>query len=50
MIDVKRWGYLVLLIGIAMTAQTHDSDYVAPSEAVPRGKAAQDASRIAEPW
>ena len=39
MIEVKRLGYLFLLIGIAMTGQTHDSDYVAPSEAGPRGKA-----------
>jgi uncharacterized protein len=39
MIEVKRLGYLILLIGIAMTGQTRDGDYVAPSEAGPRGKA-----------
>ncbi len=39
MITVKRLSYLLLLIGIAMTGQTHDSEYVSPSEAVPRGKA-----------
>jgi predicted DNA-binding protein with PD1-like motif len=39
MINVKRLSYLFLLIGIAMTGQTRDSEYVSPSEAVPRGKA-----------
>jgi uncharacterized protein len=39
MIKVKRLSYLLLLIGIAVTGQTHDSEYVSPSEAVPRGKA-----------
>jgi hypothetical protein len=42
MIKIKRLGYILLLIGIAaMGGQTHDtaSEYVAPSEAVPRGKA-----------
>jgi predicted DNA-binding protein with PD1-like motif len=39
MITVKRLSSLLLLIGIAMTGQTHDSEYVSPSEAVPRGKA-----------
>jgi predicted DNA-binding protein with PD1-like motif len=39
MIEVKRLGYLFLLIGVAITGQTHDSEYVSPSEAVPRGNA-----------
>jgi predicted DNA-binding protein with PD1-like motif len=39
MINAKRGSYLLLLIGIAMIGQTHDSDYVALSEALPRGQA-----------
>jgi uncharacterized protein len=42
MIKVKRLGYLLSLIGIATVighSQARASDYVAPSEAVPRGKA-----------
>lgn len=42
MIKVNRLGHVLLLIGIGTkSAQTHDavSEYVAPSEAVPRGTA-----------
>jgi hypothetical protein len=50
MIEIKRFGYAVLLIGTAMTlgysqettsehSQQSTSQYVAPSEAGPRGKA-----------
>jgi predicted DNA-binding protein with PD1-like motif len=39
MINAKRLSYLLLLIGIAMMGQTRDSEYVSPSQAVPRGKA-----------
>src|ERR1035438_8218306 len=40
MINVKRLGYALLIGIVTMTAQTHDttSEYVSPSEAVPRGK------------
>jgi predicted DNA-binding protein with PD1-like motif len=41
MINVKRLSYALLIGIVTMTAQTHDttSEYVSPSEAVPRGKA-----------
>src|ERR1700676_3297698 len=41
MIKVKRLGYVLSIGIVTMTAQTHDaaSEYVAPSEALPRGKA-----------
>jgi hypothetical protein len=49
MIEIKRFGYAVLLIGTAITmvysqtaskhSQQATSEYVAPSEAVPAGKA-----------
>jgi len=42
MIKVKRLGYVLLMIGIATTmgySQEKASEYVAPSEAVPRGTA-----------
>jgi uncharacterized protein len=42
MIKVKRLGYVLSLIGIAATMAHSDvasSEYVSPSEAVPRGKA-----------
>src|SRR5258708_31382597 len=42
MIKIKRLGYALLLLGIATGigySQETASDYVAPSEAVPKGKA-----------
>ena len=42
MIKVKQFGYALLLLGFAITkgySQDTATEYVAPSEAVPRGKA-----------
>jgi len=53
MFKVKRLVYVLLLIGLATMVVYSDettSNYVSPSEAVPRGKASKDASSIAEPW
>jgi hypothetical protein len=52
MIDVKRLGFILSLIGIAIAighARETASEYVAPSEAAPRGKAPKMQVRLLNP-
>jgi hypothetical protein len=51
MIKVKQLSYTLLLVGFAaMTGRSQETtnEYVAPADAVPRGKASQDEGSIAE--